>query len=281
MSAAARLLQITDALTQVGLRFLIMGGHAVRHYGIDRNTFDFDFHVSMEQAQDLSGRLRRTDFGSQPVFKEVATWRPADFRRFQIGVLPNGKEEWLEFWFRNHLLAPFVTLYERREESVEESRSLCYLSLADLIRSKETERDDDWSDVRLLEEMLDARHLAAATGQAGPLQALSQLRSRRGFERAETMGLFQDVAFIAEAIRQAVHPVTRAYLLPFAPDIEIRPPALPSEPSVDAVLRRLQPGSPRHLAVVEAVRLAYQRAAKAADRADKEQQQARNKPGTT
>jgi len=36
------------------------------------------------------------------------------------------------------------------------------------------------------------------------------------------------------------------------------------------VLRRLQPGSARHLAVVEAVRPAYQGAAKAADRADKE-----------
>ena len=41
--------------------------------------------------EDLPGRLRRTHFGSQAVFKEVATWRPADFRRFQIGVLPNGK----------------------------------------------------------------------------------------------------------------------------------------------------------------------------------------------
>jgi len=39
---------------------------------------------------------------------------------------------------------------------------------------------------------------------------------------------------------------------------------------VESVLRQVAPGSARHLAVAEAVRLAYQRAAKAADHADKE-----------
>jgi len=33
--------------------------------------------------------------------------RPVDFRRFQIGILPGGKEEWLEFWFQNHRIAGF------------------------------------------------------------------------------------------------------------------------------------------------------------------------------
>ena len=169
MSPTARLLEVTDALTEAGLQLLIMVGHAVRHYGVDRNTFDFDFHVSADSAGQLEDRLRRTRLFSGGELKEGVSWRRDDFRRFQIGVLPNDREEWLEFWFRNHLLAPFPQLFERREEALASGRRLCF---------------------------------------------------------------------------------------------------------------RLQPGSARHLAIVEAVRLAYQRAAKAADHADKERHQVRTQNPT-
>ena len=149
MSATPRLLEIVDALTEAGIAFLIMGGHAVRHYGVDRNTLDFDFHVSLTDADELPARLQRTRLCSQQGLTEGVGWRRRDFRRFQIGVLPTGGEEWLEFWFRNHLLAPFTELHRRREEVEEGGRRLPYLALPDLIRSKETERDDDWADVRL------------------------------------------------------------------------------------------------------------------------------------
>lgn len=266
MNATARLLEVTEALADSGLQFLIMGGHAVRHYGVDRNTFDFDFHVSADTVRDLEGQLRRTKLFSRAELKEGPSWRAGDFRRFQIGVLPNGREEWLEFWFRNHLLGPFAELHQRRESSVERGCQLDFLSLPDLIRSKETERDDDWVDVQLLEEILDAGNLAGAAAPGEAANALSRLRSRRGFEKAEVDGLFRNVEAVREAIRRAAHPVTAAYLLPFVPDTQCHG----LEPTVEAVLRRLQPGSARHLAVVEAVRLGYQRAAKAADRADKE-----------
>ncbi len=114
MNAAPRLLEITDALIEAGINFLIMGGHAVRHYGLDRNTVDFDFHVSLTDAPELERRLRRTRFFSREQLTEGVSWRRADFRRFQIGVLPSGREEWLEFWFRNHLLAPFPEISRGR-----------------------------------------------------------------------------------------------------------------------------------------------------------------------
>ena len=262
MKATARLLEVTDALTETGFPFLIMGGHAVRHYGIDRNTFDFDFHVSAG-AHELESRLRRTRLFGHGELKEGVSWRPDDLRRFQIGVLPDGREEWLEFWFRNHLLAPFSELFARREEAEEHGCRLSYLGLADLIRSKETERDDDWSDVRLLEEIFDDRHLAKVADHAGRVLALSQLRTRRGFERAEAVGLFGEAMLLREAINAARHPVTAAYLLPFVPDAQMPSLKSPPDSTVDTILRRTQPGSVRHLAVVEAVRLAYQRAAKA------------------
>ncbi len=39
-------------------------------------------------------------------------WRSDDFARFEIGRLPDGREEWLEFWIRNHLLGDFAGLVE-------------------------------------------------------------------------------------------------------------------------------------------------------------------------
>ena len=74
-----------------------MGGHAVRHYGVDRNTFDFS--ISLEDAAELQPRLERTRLFSRQGLTEGAGRRRADFRRFQIGVLQTGREEWLKFWF--------------------------------------------------------------------------------------------------------------------------------------------------------------------------------------
>ena len=165
MSATPRLLQVATALTEAGLKFLIMGGHAVRYYGVERNTADFDFHLSTHVQGDLTERLQRCALFSRNALQEGTSWRRGDFRRFQIGVLPNGKEEWLEFWFRNHLLPIFDDAYIRREEATAGPQILCYLSLRDPIRSEETERDDDWADVRLLEEILDERNLSRAKTQ--------------------------------------------------------------------------------------------------------------------
>jgi hypothetical protein len=270
VNAGARLIEIAAALTEAGVAHLIMGGHAVRHYGVERSTVDFDFHVSADRAGDLERRLRSTSRFAQAELGEGPSWRPGDFRRYRIGVLPGGRDEWIEFWFRNHLLPPFAELHARREESVEGGATLCFLPLPDLIRSKETEREDDWADVRLLEEVLDERNLAGARDPAGRLRALAQLRSRRGFERAAAAG-FPDPAIAEAAIGQARHAVTCAYLLPLAPTALVPSTLSPWDPAVDRILRRLEPGSARHLAVVEVVRLAYQRAARAADLADKQQ----------
>ena len=46
MNPARRLAEIVSALEQVGLTVLVMGGHAVRYYGLDRNTIDYDLHLS-------------------------------------------------------------------------------------------------------------------------------------------------------------------------------------------------------------------------------------------
>ena len=46
MNPAERLAAIVSALEDVGAKCLVMGGHACRYYGIDRNTNDFDLHLA-------------------------------------------------------------------------------------------------------------------------------------------------------------------------------------------------------------------------------------------
>ena len=56
MTAEVRLAEILTCLEEVGLTCLVMGGHAVRHYGLNRNTNDFDFHLSPDGWSDLADR---------------------------------------------------------------------------------------------------------------------------------------------------------------------------------------------------------------------------------
>ena len=71
---------------------------------------------------------------------EGPSWRPNSFRRFLIGRLSDGREEWPEFWCENHLLPSFSEAHARREQGLYGGRLLSFLALPDLIKSKETER---------------------------------------------------------------------------------------------------------------------------------------------
>jgi hypothetical protein len=271
VNSEARLAAIVTALEAVGLSCLVMGGHAVRFYGLSRNTIDFDLHLAPDSWHDLPARLARAPLFAGTPLVEGSSWRPHAFRRFQIGRLPDGREEWLEFWRQNHLLAPFPHLYARREEGEYGGRVLAFLSLADLIRSKETERAFDWQDVAFLEAFLDARLLAQVTSGGITLaSALTHLRSRRGFESYLQRGMLEDTVAVEHALGEARLSVTQAFLLPFAPSAaKVREPTVSMEPLVLNRLRRVTPASPLHLSLVEVVRRQYRLAAQAADRADK------------
>ena len=139
MSTETRLAELLSILEEAGLECLVMGGHAVRFYGVGRNTVDFKLEIA-------------------------------------------------------------------------------FLSLPDLIRSKETEREGDWADVSLLEEILDDRHLAQATISGDPSTLLSSIASRRGFERTLNLGLLADHEAVRSSAQRCEHPVSFAFLLPFAAD---------------------------------------------------------------
>ncbi|HJZ92137.1 MAG TPA: hypothetical protein VKE40_14775 [Gemmataceae bacterium] len=271
MTSAERLAEIVDALESVGLRCLVMGGHAVRYYGFERTTIDFDLHLGADGWDDLPSRLTQLSLTAGVELTEGNTWRPGAFRRFLIGRLPDGREEWLEFWRFNHLLAPFPELYSRRETGEYGGRKLSFLSLPDLIRSKETDREVDWQDIERLEEFLDARLFAAAMSDAANrTNALSSVRSRRGFERLLAEGWIRDAPLAASAIAAVSSPIPWAYLRPFVADAGAPPQEFRLEPLVEQKLRTVAGGSLAHISVVEIVRLQYKRLRKAADAADKQ-----------
>jgi hypothetical protein len=261
----ARLAEIVAALGRAGVSCLVMGGHAVRFYGVSRTTLDFDLVLSLDD--DPWNRLGETVRalplrGSDPVV-EGPSWRPGDFRRFVIGRLPDGQEERLEFWRRNHLLAPFGELHQRRSEGTYGGALLPFIGLWDLLRSKETERDSDWLDVALLEEIYDERALAQGR--------VDDLRSRRGFERAVGSGRL-DGRSALESWPRAASGVALAYLTPYvagAPIAEGVVLAPQVRELLDGPMRSVAPESARHLALVEAVRRLHKRLAVEADRRDK------------
>jgi hypothetical protein len=266
-----RLAGIVAALDSAGLTCLVMGGHAVRHYGLQRYTNDFDFTLAPGVWNELTDRLAATGLfrGAGPV--EGNTWRPESFRRFLIGHLPGGGEERLEFWRGNHLLAPFPELLGRREIGVYAGLEVSFLALEDLIRSKETERAKDWEDISFLEEFLDARLRLQSAADTGVLAiALAQLRSRRGFDTYLAEDAFGDQAVVRSALAHSRNPVSQAFLLPWDSDVVLPAASVAIEPLVERKLRSLAPASPLHRSLVEVVRRQYKVACQDRDRADKE-----------
>lgn len=248
------------------MQCLVMGGHAARYYGLNRTTDDFDLQLAPSSFDDLASRLAQSGWFRTRKITEVPSWRSGDFRRFQIGTLQSGREEWLEFWRTNHLLPAFAEAYARRESGEYGGRQCDFLSLADLIRAKETEREKDWVDIQYLEEIQDDRLATAARRRDVPLvTALATLRSRAGWEAHLQAGTLSDVPLVATAIAQAVTPISMALLLPFAPQTVVRSAAI--EPAIENRLRTVASGSPLHLTLVEAVRRRYKEDAMQADKA--------------
>jgi hypothetical protein len=248
-----------------------MGGHAVRFYGLQRCTNDIDLTLAPDGWDNLADRLARTNLFPATGPVEGNSWRPGAFRRFLLGNLADGQEEWLEFWRGNHLLAPFAELFARREAGAYGGQQLAYLSLPDLIRSKETERAKDWDDIAYLEEFLDARlHAQCVTGTIEVADALAQVRSRRGFDTYLAENRFADAETIHTALQRTTNPITQAFLLPWAPAAATLTPVVPIEPLVERKLRVVASASSLHRSLVEVVRRQYKVFCQDRDRADKQ-----------
>jgi hypothetical protein len=56
----APLAELVAELEGAGISCLVMGGHAVRYYGLARHTNDVDLQIAHGQWDDLPGLLART-----------------------------------------------------------------------------------------------------------------------------------------------------------------------------------------------------------------------------
>ena len=59
MTPDVRLAEVVSALEVVGVSCLVMGGHAVRFYGLCRHTNDVDLHISSDQWDDLNSEIAK------------------------------------------------------------------------------------------------------------------------------------------------------------------------------------------------------------------------------
>ena len=57
MSPDEKLAHIVRVVKEAGVDALVMGGHAIRYYGVDRNTSDFDIVASVTSPADLRAKL--------------------------------------------------------------------------------------------------------------------------------------------------------------------------------------------------------------------------------
>jgi hypothetical protein len=227
---------------------------------------DFDLVTSVTSPEELRSRL--PVILGQTAIRPEPVWRRRDFARFEIGKLPDGREEWLEFRLRNHLLEDFATLKTRAEIGNYGGEPILFMGLADMMKSKETERESDWNDIGLLEEIQDDRNrIASQTAPIARISLLSALRSRRGMDHAMERGLMVDREVVTKAIVQCKYPVTCAFLYPYA--MQHAQTGLLSH-DFTSLLSSVPPGSAKHFAMVEIVRRDYKRKAMERDRMDKQ-----------
>jgi hypothetical protein len=269
--AEQKLARIYRILADAGIETLVMGGHAVRYYGVGRNTVDFDLVTAICTPSELRSRL--PPIAALGPLREEPAWRKHDFVRYEIGKLDDGREEWLEFWLHNHLLDEFPKLKSRAETGRYGGEQLAFIGLSDLMRSKETERESDWKDIELLEEIRDERVWAKASRDPQSwAQYLSTVRSRRAMDLAVQKQLVTNNAVVEDAFVHSEQSVAAAFLFPYVNDQRLRQATSILSSTFKSLLSNVEGGSPKHFLLIEVVRRDYKRRAMERDRADKQEQ---------
>ena len=199
MTPEQRLGQIADALEAAGLE--CGDGRARRPvFGVGRNTVDFRF-------------LRCSVFGRRSA-RRSRPLRPLPVRPCRARGLPGGPRTSCTLRFgacptaaRNGWSSGCEITSSRilansapaKKRGIYGDREIGFLSLGDLLGSKETERESDWMDIALLEEIQDARHLSKAVTRADLEVLLSHLQSRRGFEQPGAVFLTTTISFVKQS----------------------------------------------------------------------------------
>ena len=142
---------------QLGIRFLVVGGQAMRAYGIDRQTRDLDLWIARDlaNAQAMERFLQRVQNRpplerlQQPNFKFTV----GDPGRPDVDILTSVAGD-----------PPFDDLYERRQVLKLDGLDLDVIAPADLVTVKEAAADQQETDAA--SGALSPADVKAATGTA-------------------------------------------------------------------------------------------------------------------
>ena len=137
--------ELLESLNANGVRYLLIGGHAVGCYGYSRSTNDIDFFVApdLENANRLVKCLTEFGFGSETLRPELFTAKDS---LVIIGVEP------LAVDFLNYLTGvEFEAAFTNRSLVDDDGMQISVIGFDDLIRNKNaTGRLKDLADVEYL-----------------------------------------------------------------------------------------------------------------------------------
>lgn len=137
--------ELLELLNANGVRYLLIGGHAVGCYGYSRSTNDIDFFVAadIENAQNLVRCLTDYGFGVGELEPELFTAKDS---LVVMGVEP------LAVDFLNYLAGvEFEAAYANRNVIIDDDLEISVIGFADLIKNKiATGRHKDLADVEYL-----------------------------------------------------------------------------------------------------------------------------------
>ena len=218
-----KLVLVLAALEGVGIRCLVMGGHACRVL-LRRESHDGRFltcPVAPDCWDDLALRMTRSEWIQSQDPREIGKLAHLD-----VSSLSNGHPAQRSRRIAGVLEreSPIGAVERNSIRGVNQAawRTQHRFSLAPRLDPLEGNRaGEDWLDIQSLEEFHDARLAASVRSEQIPLAVgLSQLQSGRGLETHLLADNLRRTDAVTEAIRLASNPITVALLLPATPDAQ-------------------------------------------------------------
>jgi hypothetical protein len=169
---------VFKALGEAGVRFLVIGGHAVVLHGYQRNTFDLDLLVPEILLAVTRAALER--LGYRPYFESeafVQLTAPRSLPPLDIMVVDDRT-------FERVIGSGESRIFDGEQILIPDSKRLVAMKLHALKAVSRTNREKDWGDIvgviRASNQTIEDAELQEIVERYGPPGSLAELRRRLG-----------------------------------------------------------------------------------------------------